>query len=81
MRTTLDIDADVLEAVRELARRRKLSVGKALSELARQALIQGSSAAYAREPSVSFHGFAPFPARGPVVDNEAIDRLRDQEGV
>ena len=76
MRTTLDIDPDVLSAARELARRRGV-----LSDLARQALIGGSDALEAREPAASFHGFQPFPARGPVVDNETIDRLRDQEGV
>ena len=36
MRTTLDIDADVLEIAKGMARGRKLSVGKALSDLARR---------------------------------------------
>ena len=36
MRTTLDIDADVLETAKRLAEGRKMSVGKALSELARR---------------------------------------------
>ena len=38
MRTTLDIDDDVLIAVKELARAERLSGGKILSRLARQAL-------------------------------------------
>jgi len=38
MRTTLDIDDDVLNAAKELAALRKTSAGSVLSELARQAL-------------------------------------------
>lgn len=81
MRTTLDIDPDVLAAARELAARRSVSIGRVLSELARQALVGGPGVLSAREPAAVFHGFQPFPARGPVVDNETIDRLRDREGV
>ena len=81
MRTTLDIDSDVLAAVRELAARRSVSIGRVLSELARRALIGEPGALSAREPAAAFHGFQPFPVRGPVVNNETIDRLRDQEGV
>lgn len=81
MRTTLDIDPDVLSAVRELAQRRGASIGRVLSDLARQALIGGATPLAAGEPAPSFHGFQPFPARGAVVDNETIYRIRDQEGV
>lgn len=38
MRTTLDIDDDVLQAAKELAAARKKTAGQVLSELARQAL-------------------------------------------
>ena len=38
MRTTLDIDDDVLQAVKELAEARGMTAGQALSALARQAL-------------------------------------------
>jgi hypothetical protein len=38
MRTTLDIDDDVLQAAKELAISRGSTAGKVLSELARQAL-------------------------------------------
>ena len=81
MRTTLDIDADVMAAVKDIARRENKSMGKALSDLVRLALIQGTGAFEAREPSASFHGFRPFPSRDAVVDNETIDRLRDEEGL
>jgi hypothetical protein len=38
MRTTLDIDDDVLQAAKELAHSRRTTAGKVLSELARRAL-------------------------------------------
>lgn len=38
MRTTLQIDDDVLEAAKELAESRGTTVGRVLSDLARQAL-------------------------------------------
>ncbi len=78
MRTTVDIDPDVLAAARALARRRNTSIGQVLSQLARQALTGGPPTA--PEAATSFFGFRPFPARGTVVDNDTIDSLRDQEG-
>jgi hypothetical protein len=39
MRTTLDIDDDVLIAAKELSAMRKTSVGQVISDLARQALV------------------------------------------
>lgn len=38
MRTTLDIDDDVLQAAKELAESRRTTAGRILSELARKAL-------------------------------------------
>jgi hypothetical protein len=40
MRTTLDVDEDVLAAAKAIASRDRVSVGKALSILAREALSQ-----------------------------------------
>ena len=39
MRTTVNIDDDVLDAIRELARRKRLTMGQILSDLARQSLV------------------------------------------
>jgi hypothetical protein len=41
VRTTLDIDDDVLQAVRELAANRRKTAGQVLSELVRRALEPG----------------------------------------
>jgi hypothetical protein len=39
MRTTLDLDPDVLQAAKEIAAARNSTAGKVLSELARKALV------------------------------------------
>ena len=72
MRTTLDIDADVLAAAKELADRERSTAGKVLSRLARQALVSGADApihSFAAEPQ-SVYGFTPFPSQGCLVTNE-----------
>ena len=79
MRTTLDIDTDVLSATKELARQKHVGVGKVVSELLRQALT-GNMGLHA-PPTASTTGFEPFPSRGVVVSNELINRLRDAEGI
>jgi hypothetical protein len=48
MRTTLDLDSDVLQAAKELAEARGTTAGKVLSELARKALEAPSSATRVR---------------------------------
>ncbi|MBI5792186.1 MAG: hypothetical protein HZA63_11985 [Rhodocyclales bacterium] len=82
MRTTLDIEDDVLLAAKELARRSGSSAGQVISRLARQALTQApaSAAAGVKEPEATY-GFRPFPSRGSVVTNEQVDKLRDDEGI
>lgn len=83
MRTTIDLEPDVLAAAKELARQQNTALGKVVSRLMRQALTgqvsEGSSPAAFAGPSVA--GFVPFPARGAVVTNALIDQLRDAEGV
>jgi hypothetical protein len=76
MRTTLDLDDDVLAAVRERARREKRSAGAVLSELARRSLT--GSTAGAERPAAR-HGFRPLPHRGKAVSNALIDRLREDD--
>jgi hypothetical protein len=76
MRTTINIDDDVLLAVQERARREKRSAGDVLSELARDALTGRHRATKTGPPR---HGFAPLPSRGGVVTNELIDQLREED--
>lgn len=84
MRTTLDIDADVLAAAKELARRQRLSTGQVVSRLLRQGLTgRGAPGVPSGEPEIRVGpvtGFRPFPA-GWLVTNDQINALREAEGV
>lgn len=77
MRTTLDIDEDVLAAVKERARRERRSAGAVLSEVARAGLTVAPSRR--RKTESSFYGFSPLPRRGRAVTNTLIDGLREDE--
>jgi hypothetical protein len=77
MRTTINLDEDVLLAVQERARREKRSAGQVLSELARQALT--AQRGPTGDAGMSRHGFQPLPRRGAAVSNALIDRLREEE--
>jgi hypothetical protein len=80
MRTTLDIEDDVLAAAKELARRQGLSAGKVVSQLLRSALSGGVEKLNAESTVVA--GFRPFHEASPkLVTNEQIDQLRDQDGL
>ena len=81
MRTTLDLDEDVLASAKEIARRENKTAGQVLSELARRALTQGTGSGAARaakaEPAAAL-GFRPFASRGAVVTNALVQKLRDE---
>ncbi len=75
VRTTLDIDADVLQAAKELAASRRTSAGRVLSDLARAALAPKQ-----RTPKVR-HGVPVLPPRAgeAPVTADVVNRLRDDE--
>jgi hypothetical protein len=83
MRTTLDIDDDILQAAKELARAEKKTAGQVLSELARKGLTQptrptglGEDAA---PPYVMKDGWYVLTGReGAVVTNELVERLIEE---
>jgi len=76
MRTTLEIDDDVLEAAKSLARQSNRTAGAVLSDLARRTLTSGAAKPASR---IGVGGFVPFESRGGLVTNEQIDRLREQD--
>jgi hypothetical protein len=78
MRTTLDIDDDVLQAAKELARAEKKTAGQVLSELARKGLTQPRTGSRLTEVRI-VDGIPVLPARGGVVTKELIDRLIEEE--
>lgn len=80
MRTTLDIEDDVLQAAKERARQERKTAGQVVSELLRQALTAPTAPAVVREPP-SVYGLRPFPSRGGIVTNELVNRIREEEGI
>jgi hypothetical protein len=90
MRTTVDLDSDVLQAVKELARARGETFGRTLSDAARKGLLgvtdnrtTGALAARdsAAEDALSRLGFEPIPSGGSLVTNTLVDEIRDEEGL
>jgi hypothetical protein len=74
MRTTLDIDDDVLRAAKELAARNGETAGKVLSELARRG-IQDHGGKMRRK---TVHGFEILPAQGRIVTPQLVQRILEK---
>ena len=73
MRTTVDLEEDVLFAAKDIAKQRGTTLGRVLSELARQALTT-------RAPVTTKHGLPLFPVQSDagVVTLDLVNRLRDE---
>ena len=74
MRTTLDLDDDVLQAAKELAAGRGTTAGKVISELVRKALTPGRS-------SRVRNGVPLLPHRAPEARRptmKLVNDLRDE---
>ena len=80
MRTTLDIDDDVLTVAKTLATRESKPTGQFVSELLREAL-RTRTRAPADGQSRDRYGFRPIPAGGSLVTNDIVDEIRDGLGV
>ena len=81
MRTTLNIDGDVLIAAKELARRERKTAGELVSDLMREALRARAGFAGEDRKQRALYGFRPIAAGGSVVTNELVDELREELGV
>ncbi len=79
MRTTLDIDDDILSASKELAKAAGKTAGQVISELARKALTQPTQ--YTVEQPKAIYGIRPLPHRGGIVTSEMVRQLMDDEGI
>jgi hypothetical protein len=76
MRTTLEIDDDVIEAARNIARYKRQGIGKTLSDLARRGLTPETS------PVVRVENGIPVWTHGPdavSVTSEMVRNLADDE--
>jgi hypothetical protein len=79
VRTTLDIDDDVLQAVKELAHREGGTAGKVISTLARRGLT--TPVVISIKTSGLRNGVPVLPSRGEIITLEHIQQLADEEGV
>ncbi len=77
MRTTLDIDEDVLSAVKSLAQSEKRSAGKVLSELARKGLMPSVKTKRRYRNGVPLFNFPRKPG-DIIVTSEMVRKLRDE---
>lgn len=75
MRTTLDLDTEVLIIVKEIAMQQHSSAGAVVSELLRRALQPTEVALEIR------NGIPLLPRRpnGPKITMELVNRLRDED--
>ncbi len=80
MRTTLDIDDEVLSVLKDLARQQNVSIGKIVSKLVREAVL-GGGGYRVEDRSPSLAGFKPFPSRGKLVSNATVEALRERDGI
>lgn len=76
MRTTVNLDDDVLLAAKGIARRDRTSIGAVISDLARKGL---NSDQYNHTDGAKdrFYGFSPLPKRGSPITNDLINRIRE----
>jgi hypothetical protein len=82
MRTTLDIEDDVLAAAKEMASQQRLSAGQLISRWLREAMSGTQRAGQADGgEALAVAGFLPFASQGVLITNAQIDALRDAEGV
>jgi hypothetical protein len=79
MRTTLDIEKDVLIAAKEMARREGETTGRIISRLVRQALCGGSSD---RPLKIEYRNGVPVVSTGnEIITMEHIRSIIDEEGI
>lgn len=75
----MDIEDDVLQAAKELARREGSTAGQVISALARRGLAAPTAN---RKTRSNLRGGVPvLPSRGEVITLEHSQKLRDQEGI
>ncbi len=75
MRTTLDIDDELLLTIKQIAHQRKTTAGSVVSSLLRESLQP-------KRFELKYRNGVPLlprKAKGPVVTTELVGRLRDED--
>ena len=76
MRTTLNIDGDVVQAARTIARSRSISLGQVVSELVRKGL-EAERRPVANDPGSGFPVFT-VPAGAKLITLDDVKRAEDE---
>jgi len=76
MRTTLEIDTDVLQAAKELAALEKTTTGRIISRLARSGLCPDPEGRHAVR-----NGMEMLPRRDELVTLNHVQSIMDNEGI
>ena len=79
MRTTLDIDDDVLRTAKEMAAKEKRSAGAVISDLARKG-FQAAPGGESRKDRVR-NGIRLLPSRDETVTLSHIREIMEEEGI
>jgi hypothetical protein len=81
MRTTIDIEGDVLSLAQQMANRQRIPLGTVISRLLRGAMSGASdNDHFSIADPRSVAGFQPFPSQGVLITNAQIEALRDAGG-
>lgn len=84
MRTTLDIEIDVLQAAKELAARENTTAGKIITRILRQGVrCMNSMQEHSDGPEFAYkNGIRVLGHRdGPIVTLEHVRQIMDEEGI
>ncbi len=82
MRTTLEIDDEVLESAGELARQEGVSTSVVVSRLLHQALAErAKEAGQGEHPDDKGGGFRRARPRCQPMDSQDVERIRQKEGL
>ena len=86
MRTTLDIDSDILDAAKALARSAHTTSGRVISDVMRRAIAVGlahpdtPTPLHTAQQPEPVYGFVPLTSGGKIVTNDMVRALRDELG-
>ena len=78
MRTTLDIDKEVLQAVKKLAEYERTTAGRVISDLAKQDFKQPTKPGVREKVR---NGIRMLPNRDEIITNAHIDKIRNEDGI
>lgn len=72
----MDIEDDVLQAAKELAKKEGKTAGQILSDLARKSLTADAPVKFTMR-----NGVPVFPSRGEIITVEKVRQIMDEEGL